>query len=78
MEITVNQIKIKLQKNELTVGSWVSLAHPSVVEVMSTAGFEWLVVDMEHTATNDETLLSLISTIQAKGLKAFVRVSKNE
>ncbi len=71
-------LKQKLKNNELTVGSWIMIGHPMSVEVMALAGFEWLVVDMEHTAIDINTAQTLIAYIQAKNIKALVRVSKNE
>ena len=74
----MKSLKEKLKNNELTIGSWIMIGHPISVEVMSLAGFEWLVVDMEHTAIDINTAQNLITTIQANGIKALVRVSKNE
>lgn len=71
-------LKNKLINNKLTIGSWITIGHPSVVDVMATAGFDWLVVDMEHTSIDLTTAHNLIATIQANGMKALVRVSKNE
>ncbi len=71
-------LKQKLQNNELTVGSWIMMGNAMSVEVMALAGFEWLVVDIEHTSIDLETTQILITTIQANNMKALVRVSKNE
>lgn len=71
-------LKQKLKNKELTIGSWVTIGHPSVVEIMANAGFEWLVIDIEHTSIDLTMVQILISTIQSKGLKALIRVSKNE
>lgn len=71
-------LKSKLINNKLTIGSWITIAHPSIIEVMATAGFEWLVVDMEHTSIDLSQAHILIATIQANNMKALVRVSKNE
>jgi len=71
-------LKQKLKNNELTIGSWIMMGHPMSVEVMALAGFDWLVVDIEHTSINMETVQALITTIQAHHMKALVRVSKNE
>ncbi len=71
-------LKQKLKNNQLTIGSWIMIGHPMSVEVMALAGFEWLVVDMEHTAIDINTAERLIVTIQANGIKALVRVNKNE
>jgi len=72
------QLKEKLNKKQLTIGSWVTIAHPSVVEIMASAGFEWLTIDMEHSVIELERAQTLISLIQANGMQALVRVPKNE
>jgi len=72
------QLKNKLKNNKLTIGSWITIGHSSVVDIMASAGFEWLVIDMEHTSIDLTTAHNLISTIQANNMKALVRVSKNE
>ena len=71
-------LKNKLLKNKLTIGSWITIGEPSIVEIMATAGFEWLCIDMEHTAIDYTIAKALITTIQACNMKALVRVSKNE
>lgn len=74
----MKSLKEKLKNNELTIGSWIMIGHPISVEVMALAGFEWLVIDMEHTSIDINTAQNLITVIQANGIKALVRVSKNE
>jgi len=71
-------LKQKLKKNELTIGSWIMMSDPMSAEVMALAGFEWLVIDIEHTSIDLHTTENLIRTIQSKNIEALVRVSKNE
>jgi 2-dehydro-3-deoxyglucarate aldolase len=71
-------LKLKLKNNELTIGSWITIGHQSVIEVLSNAGFDWLTIDMEHTTIDYSTAQTLINTIQSKGIAALVRVSKND
>ncbi|WP_119342991.1 HpcH/HpaI aldolase family protein [Facilibium subflavum] len=71
-------LKKKLQQNQLSIGSWLTINHISVVEIMSTAGFEWLAIDLEHAAIDIHSAFELITAIQANGMKALVRVGKNE
>ena len=71
-------LKNKLKNNELSIGSWITIGHTVVVDVMASAGFDWLVVDLEHTSIDLNTAHNLIATIQSHGMKALVRVSKNE
>jgi len=60
-----------------TIGSWITLNHPSIAEILADAGFDWLCIDMEHSVTDYFEAQQLIATIQAKGLKAYVRVGQN-
>ena len=71
-------LKNKLKNNQLTIGSWIMMNDPMSIEVMALAKFEWLVVDIEHTSIDLKSTQLLINTIQAKNIKALVRVSKNE
>ena len=36
-------------KNKLSIGSWITLGHMGIVEVMAGAGFDWLCIDLEHS-----------------------------
>lgn len=71
-------LKAKLKKGELSIGSWLTIPHQSVIEILGSAGFEWLTIDLEHAAISIETAMNLIGHIQGNGMQALVRVSKNE
>ena len=71
-------LKTKLQNNQLTLGSWVTIGHQSVVEIMATGGFDWLTLDLEHSVIDLTMAQNLIAHIQHNGAAALVRVSKNE
>jgi len=60
-----------------SIGSWITLNNPSIAEIMADAGFDWLCVDMEHSVTDYSEAQLLISAIQSKGIKAYVRVGEN-
>ena len=71
-------LKKKLKNNNLTIGSWITIGHPSIPEILSNAGFEWLAIDMEHNSIDKSMMQNLISVIQSKNIAALVRVDKNE
>lgn len=71
-------VKEKLKNNLPTIGSWVTIGHQSVVEIMASAGFEWLTLDLEHSSMDMSKVMELIALIQANNMAALVRVSKNE
>lgn len=74
----MNRLKQQLSANQLTLGSWVTIGHQSVVEIMATGGFDWLCLDMEHSVIELTMAQHLIGHIQAQGMQALVRVGKNE
>ena len=43
-------LKQHLAANRVTVGSWITLAHPAIAEIMAHAGFDWLTLDVEPAA----------------------------
>jgi len=71
-------LKQKLLNNELTIGSWITIGHQAVIDILSHAGFDWLTIDMEHTAIDYNEAQILIAFIQSHNMSALVRVSKNE
>ncbi len=63
--------------NKISLGSWITIGHPSIAEVMADAGFDWLCIDLEHSVIDYAEAQQLIMAIQGRGLKAFVRVGEN-
>ncbi len=74
----VAALKRRLKKGEPSFGSWITLGHPSVAEVMAQAGFEWLTVDLEHSAVGVGEAQGLIMAIEAQGAVPLVRVTNND
>ena len=64
-------------QSKVSIGSWITIGHPSIAEAMAIAGFDWLCIDLEHSVTDYTEAQLLIMAIQGKGLKAFVRVGEN-
>ncbi len=59
-----------------SIGSWITISHPSVAEILANAGFDWLVVDMEHSSISITGAEELIRIIHLSGLPALVRVGE--
>lgn len=62
---------LRQRATRMPVGSWVMSASPIVAEAMGTAGFDWAVVDMEHTPID---LMGLVHLLQAVGNTPMVPV----
>lgn len=73
-----NSLKEKLQSGDITLGSWISFGFTQTCEIMARAGFDWLVIDMEHTAINKSQCLQLIQIIESNNITPLVRVGDND
>jgi len=73
-----SDVKRKLGVGEPTLGSWIMIGHQASAEILAGAGFDWIVVDMEHTSIGYETLPLLLGAIRSRGTEAFVRVEAND
>ena len=62
-----NPIKDKLAQGQASIGSWLNLASPMAAEVMAAAGFEWLVVDAEHSTFDLGHIAHTFRAIEARG-----------
>jgi 2-dehydro-3-deoxyglucarate aldolase/4-hydroxy-2-oxoheptanedioate aldolase len=60
---------------EPTLGTWVKLPTLETLEMLAYAGFEFVVIDMEHSPLGLETVYRLIFGSQALGMAALIRVA---
>jgi len=73
-----SSLKIRLKQGELSLGSWITLGHSAIAEIFAKAGFEWLVVDLEHSTISIEQAGELIRTIDLAGAAPLVRLTSND
>lgn len=71
-------LKAALKNHEFTFGTWITLGNPAIAEIMAQAGFDWLVIDMEHSALAFRQAEELIRVIELAGGTPLVRVWSNE
>ena len=64
--------------SNLSIGTWLSLPSESIAEIFAHAGFEWVVIDLEHSTININQAEQLIRVIDLAGSKPFVRLSGHD
>jgi 2-dehydro-3-deoxyglucarate aldolase len=74
----ISLLKHKLRLKKTTLGTWITIPHQSIIEILATAGFEWMVLDLEHSPMDYQQMQNLIAHIQGNGMEALVRVAKND
>ncbi|MEV6637273.1 aldolase/citrate lyase family protein [Actinoplanes sp. NPDC051470] len=57
-----------------TLGTWIKLSSPESVEIMAYAGFDFVVIDLEHTTLDLGAASAHIAMAHALGVHPLVRV----
>lgn len=70
-------LKERLARSDLTIGSWITLGHPAIAEIMASAGFDWLVLDMEHSVVELSEAQAIIQVLDKQQCPAIVRLTSN-
>jgi len=78
MGLRKGSLKAELNSSQQTIGSWITLAHPAIAEIMANAGFDWLAVDLEHSVITIREAEELIRVIDLCGVAPLVRLSAND
>ena len=61
----MNGLKESVVASESVVGSWLSIGHAAVAEIMAMVGFDFVLIDMEHTPISLEVLQQVLHAIEA-------------
>jgi 2-dehydro-3-deoxyglucarate aldolase/4-hydroxy-2-oxoheptanedioate aldolase len=73
-----NTLKTKLKAGKKTAGAWVQIGSPFTAEILSSAGFDWLMLDMEHGPGDILTLVSQVHAMKGSGSVPLVRTPWND
>ena len=70
-------LKQKLREKSLTLGAWITLPNTSIAEIFANAGFDWVVIDLEHSTITIDQTGELIRVIDLSGVSPLVRLTSN-
>lgn len=73
-----NTVKEKLAAGQPAVGTWLSLCSPIAAEYMAHLGWDWLVVDTEHSPIGFETTVQCFQAIATTPTIPMARVAWND
>ena len=78
MELPQNSFKRALSAGRPQIGLWSSLSSSYSVEVIAGAGFDWILLDTEHSPADLENLLTQLQAAAPYPSHAVVRVPWND
>lgn len=76
--LPVNTFKQKLAANKVLIGLWCNFAHLPIIEIVAQSGYDWLLLDMEHSPTDLATIGTLVVATTHSPTHAVVRVPAND
>jgi 4-hydroxy-2-oxoheptanedioate aldolase len=77
-KIKTNPVTDKLRNGQPAVGTWLTLASPVAAESIAQLGWDWLVVDAEHSPVGFETMVNCFRAVQLGGAAPMARVPWND
>ena len=75
---SANPLKRALAEGKKQVGFWLSSMSPVVAEIAAGSGFDWLLIDMEHTGNDAGDVVHALRAIVGGTAEPVVRVPWNE
>ena len=78
MELPRNAFKRALVEGRTQFGTWLMSAAPSTAEAMGCAGFDFLVVDMEHVPVDTPQLVEILRSVAGTPAAAVTRLPWND
>ena len=73
----INILKKALEEGKTVFGPFCKILDPAVVELAALAGFDFVIIDMEHGPYSIETVQQMLRAAEARGITAVVRVTEN-
>ena len=71
-----NKTRVKLRNGETVIGSFLGLGSPHVAELMGHAGFDWLVLETEHSAVGVGQVEQMMMAVSGTPATPIVRVTR--
>src|SRR5689334_10234345 len=78
MDVPVNRFKHALNAGQPQIGIWNSLASNVSVEILAGAGFDWLLLDMEHSPNEIPQVYSQLQACMENTVQPIVRPPWND
>ena len=72
-----NILKKALAEGKTVFGPFCKILDPAIVELAALAGFDFVIIDMEHGPYSIETAQQMVRAAEARGITSVVRVTEN-
>ena len=74
----MKNLKKRLNQGETLNGCWLNLGSPLTAEIVGQAGFDWVLIDLEHGAGVEKDVLAQLQALENSPSAVLVRVESAE
>ncbi|MCX8038358.1 MAG: aldolase/citrate lyase family protein [Candidatus Sumerlaeia bacterium] len=74
----MKELKARIRRGETLFGCWLSLGNPLTAETVGLAGFDWVLIDLEHGSGTEASVLAQLQALEHTPASAIVRVESLE
>lgn len=74
----MKNLKKRIRNGEAVNGCWLNLGSSLTAEIVGQAGFDWVLIDLEHGAGEEKDVLSQLQALENSSTAAIVRVESAE
>ncbi len=78
MKVRQNPFLQAIRTGQPQIGLWLSLANPIAAEVVAGAGFDWILIDMEHSPNDLATVMAQLQVFASYPTTPLVRPDWND
>ncbi|MFT5114602.1 MAG: 4-hydroxy-2-oxoheptanedioate aldolase, partial [Parasphingorhabdus sp.] len=78
MKVEVNTFTQALGNNQKQIGLWASLCSNYAAEVIAPSGYDWVLLDMEHSPNSIDGVLGQLEVFASCKTTAIVRPPWND
>jgi 4-hydroxy-2-oxoheptanedioate aldolase len=76
--ITTNPVIDTFREGASSVGAWLSLGSPVAAEMMAQIGWDWILIDVQHSYIDYDAMVNCFRAIQLGGAVPVARVPWND
>jgi 4-hydroxy-2-oxoheptanedioate aldolase len=78
MDLPKNTFKAAIAAGQQQIGLWCSIPSSALVEALANCGFDWMLIDMEHTVIDHQTVLASLQAAAPYPTHPIVRAKWND
>jgi 4-hydroxy-2-oxoheptanedioate aldolase len=74
----MKNLKKRLKQGETLIGCWLNLGSPLTSEIIGLAGFDWVLIDLEHGAGSESDVLHQLQALEHTHAAPVIRIESFE